>query len=100
MPSASAGLVRKHKDKRVVVLKTGLSTGGASAVMVARLSSTKPRGHTRCVEAKTFWGDYWVLLDQLNVVGTAELVTPWTGPERLNRSLLDTIRKEIGKLGE
>jgi hypothetical protein len=86
------GLVKKHKHTRVVVLKTGLESG---AVRVAPLTRTKPRRGTRCHEVKTFWGDFWVLLDQVDVVDDSDLVNTWTPPDQLDRGQIDTITREL-----
>ncbi|WNV85869.1 hypothetical protein [Umezawaea sp. Da 62-37] len=98
MASASAGTFSKHKGRRVLIVDAGITIGGKSAVKIARISSARPKGSVRFFETKKFLGDYWILLDQVSVVTTTELVDPWSGSNRLKPGELDTVRKEIAKI--
>jgi hypothetical protein len=95
MPAAAdAGLFRKYKGHRVLVLKTDPSAG---AVRIARISSAKPGAGTPSVQVKTWWSDFWVLLGKSDVIGAADLETTWTGPEKLAKKQLDVVLEEFGK---
>lgn len=94
MPAATAGLFRKHKGHKVLVLK---ADPGAGAVRIAPLSSAKPGSGTPCVQVKTWWSDYWVLLGQSDVVGAADLESTWTGPDKLAKNQLDVVLREFDK---
>jgi hypothetical protein len=98
MASLKAGMVMKHNHQRVVILQTGLSTEGSDAVRIARLSTRKPSGSARSVEAKTWAGVYWIPLDQVSVVKAAGVVYAATGPGRLSKDTLKTVLKEVGNI--
>ena len=94
MPAAIAGLFRKYKGRKVLVLKADPVAG---AVRIAPLSSAEPRGGTPCVRVKTWWSDYWVLLGQSDVVGAADLENAWTGPDKLAKNQLDVVLREYDR---
>jgi hypothetical protein len=94
MPAATAGLFRKYNGHKVLVLKADPVAG---AVRIAPLSSAKPGRGTPCVRVKTWWSDYWVLLDQSDVVGAADLENSWTGPDKLAKNQLDVVLREYDR---
>lgn len=96
MPSLRAGVVRSHRGKKIVVLKTGLTADGESAVLIAPLISTKPSAGTPNVDAKTIWAHCRVLVGQARTVKAKEIGTTWYGPEKLKPHLLDAVLKELG----
>jgi hypothetical protein len=91
MASLKVGMVRNYKHKKVVILRTGLSIDGSDAVRVAPLSSRRPSGSDRHVEAKTPWGTYWVPLGQERDVPAAGMGRVGWGPDRLSKKLLDAV---------
>ncbi|MGW6442229.1 hypothetical protein [Lentzea sp. NPDC055074] len=93
-----AGLIRKYNGNKVVVVKTGLSTDGEDAVVVARLTQTKPSGNTPSVRAKTYVTAYWVLIGQAKTIKVAELGTAWTPPNRLEPADVRSIQQELDKI--
>ncbi|MEU0533884.1 hypothetical protein [Amycolatopsis tolypomycina] len=96
MASLKAGMVMKHNHQKVVILQTGLSSEGAEAVKIARLSTRRPAGSARSVEAKTWAGVYWIPLDQVSVVKAAGVVYAATGPGRVSKETLKEVLKEVG----
>ncbi|MGM1060808.1 hypothetical protein [Saccharothrix sp. Mg75] len=69
----------------------------ADGLLIAPLSGSRPRRGTRHVEARTFWGDYWILLDQVVPVSAADLDGTWYGPERIKSQLMAAVRRELDK---
>jgi hypothetical protein len=95
MASMNVGMIMKHNHQRVVILRTGLSIDGSDAVMIARLSTSKPSGSARYVEVKTWVNDYWIPLNQVSVVKAAGVVHAFTGPGRLPKEPLKAVLKEL-----
>ncbi|WP_086844685.1 hypothetical protein [Amycolatopsis kentuckyensis] len=96
MASMNVGMIMKHNHKKVVILRTGLSIDGSDAVKIAPLSTSKPSGSGRYVEAKTWVSDYWIPLDQTKVVKAADVVHAATPPGRLPTKPLKAALKEMG----
>ncbi|MBY8849696.1 hypothetical protein K7G98_14935 [Saccharothrix sp. MB29] len=69
----------------------------ADGLLVARLSKSRPRGNTAHVEAKTFWGDYWIVLDRLACVSAADLDSTWYGPENIKKTVMTDVQRELDK---
>ncbi|HEX7304726.1 hypothetical protein [Lentzea sp.] len=93
-----AGLIRKYNGDKVVVVKTGLSADGEDAVVVARLTQTKPSGTTPSVRAKTYVTEYWVLIGQAKTVKVTQLGTTWTPPNRLGPADVRNVQREFDKI--
>jgi hypothetical protein len=96
MASKNVGKIMKHNYTKVVILRTGLSIDGSDAVKIAPLSTRRPSGSGRYVEAKTWVKDYWIALDQVKVVKSAEVVDAALPPGQLPRKLLNAVLKEMG----
>ncbi|MEV6877809.1 hypothetical protein [Amycolatopsis sp. NPDC051128] len=96
MASMNVGMIMKHDHKKVVILQTGLSIDGSDAVKIVPLSTRKPSGSGRYVEAKTWVNDYWIPLDQVKLVKAADVVHAATPPGRLPQEPLRAVLKEMG----
>lgn len=98
MDSKNVGKIMKHNYKKVVILRTGLNIDGSDAVKIAPLSTRRPSGNGRYVEAKTWIREYWIYLDQVKIVKVADVVDAATPPGRLPKEPLKDVLQKIGNI--
>ncbi len=95
MPAVRAGLLKKHKDVDVVVLRADRKPGPEDLVTVVPFIKSKPKSGVRCHEVNNFYGDIWVLVGDAYDTRAANLKNRWSARDQLKADEFTSVKAAV-----